>query len=465
MAARPEIEKIKNAGVVGAGGAGFPSHVKFDAHVDTLIINAAECEPMIHVDKQILINYFDRVYEGIRAAAELTGAGRVVLALKAKYKDAILAIEDFKAKNMTGLPAGSNSAGSNSAGSSGVFDFEMFKLGNFYPAGDEQVLVYEVTKRIVPEGGIPLMVGVVVTNVETLLNVSNALHDKSVTSKFVTINGEVANPMTIEVPVGTPVKSLISYCGGIKINDWRVLDGGPMMGKLIDENTYAVKKTTKSILVLPADSIVIEHKVRSTAAAVKRAQATCLSCRMCTDLCPRYLLGHELFPDDMMKKLYRGRIDEGNIQMFDFAYLCCDCGLCELYSCVVDLSARSLFNYIKAELAKSGIKNPHNRKDLKVNEFRDYRKVPVDRLEKRLEIDKYHDITPLSEFKMVVPQVKLYLSQHLGAPAVPIVKPGDVVSAGAPVAEIPEGKLGARVHSSISGTVSEVTGSCIMVKS
>jgi len=480
-----EIEKIKNAGVIGAGGAGFPSHIKFDSHVDTLIINAAECEPMIHADKQILVNYFDRVYEGARATANLTGAGRVVLALKAKYKDAILVIEDFKAKKAPGLNAGRSSSGVSDGDAAGVsstganasgnilstsennggFDFEIFKLGNFYPAGDEQVLVYEVTKRIVPEGGIPLMVGVVVTNVETLLNVSNALHDRSVISKFVTINGEVANPMTIEVPVGTPVKSLIDYCGGIKINGCRVLDGGPMMGKLIDENTYAVKKTTKSILVLPADSIVIEHKARSLAAVVKRAQATCLSCRMCTDLCPRYLLGHELFPDDMMKKLYRGRIDESNIQMFDFAYLCCDCGLCELYSCVVDLSARSLFNYIKAELAKSGIKNPHNRKELKVNEFRDFRKVPVDRLEKRLEIDKYHDITPLSEFKMAVPQVKLYLSQHLGAPAVPIVKPGDAVAAGAAVAEIPEGKLGARLHSSIRGTVSEVTDSYIMVKS
>jgi Na+-translocating ferredoxin:NAD+ oxidoreductase RnfC subunit len=412
---RPEIEKIKNAGVIGAGGAGFPSHVKFDARVDTLIINAAECEPMIHADKQIIVNCFERVYEGIKTAAELTGAGRVVLALKAKYRDAILAIEDFKAKKAPGSPAGS------SAG----FDFEIFKLGNFYPAGDEQVLVYEVTKRIVPEGGIPVMVGVVVTNVETLLNVSNALHDRSVISKFVTINGEVANPMTIEVPVGTPVRSLIDYCGGIKI--------------------------------------VMEHKARSVATAVKRAQATCLSCRMCTDLCPRYLLGHELFPDEMMKKLYRGRIDESNIQMFDFAYLCCDCGLCELYSCMVDLSARSLFNYIKAQLAESGIKNPHNRKELMINEFRDFRKVPVDRLEKRLEIDKYHDITPLSEFKMVVGQVKLYLSQHLGAPAVPVIKPGDAVAKGMVVAEIPEGKLGARLHSSISGTVSEVTDKYIMV--
>lgn len=443
--AQPEIEKIKNAGVVGAGGAGFPSHVKFDARVDTLIINAAECEPMIHVDKLILQNYFDRVYEGMKTAAALTGAGRVVLALKAKYRDAIEVIEDFRAKKASG------------------FDFEIFKLGNFYPAGDEQVLVYEVTKRIVPEGGIPLMVGAIVTNVETLLNVSNSLNGVSVISKFVTINGEVANPMTIEVPVGTPVRLLLDYCGGIKGSDYRVLDGGPMMGKLIDENTYAVKKTTKSILVLPADSIVIEHKTRSVAAAVKRAQAICLSCRMCTDLCPRYLLGHELFPDEMMKKLYRGKIDESNIGAFDFAYLCCDCGLCELYSCVVDLSARSLFNYIKAELGKKGIKNPHSRKELSTNEFREYRNVPIDRLEKRLEIDKYHGITPLSEFKMVVPQVRLYLSQHIGAPSVPVVKPGDVVSAGQVAADIPEGKLGAKLHSSISGTVSEVTESYITV--
>jgi Na+-translocating ferredoxin:NAD+ oxidoreductase RnfC subunit len=166
----------------------------------------------------------------------------------------------------------------------------------------------------------------------------------------------------------------------------------------------------------------------------------------------------------MMKKMYRGHLDESNMEIFDFAYLCCDCGLCELYSCIVDLSARSLFNHIKAELADRGIKNTHNRKELSINEFRDFRKVPVDRLEKRLEVDMYHDITPLSEFKMVVPQVKLYLSQHLGAPAVPVVKPGDAVAAGQVAAEIPEGKLGAKIHSSISGTVSEVTNSCIIIR-
>jgi len=136
-------------------------------------------EPLIHVDKIILQNSFERVYEGLRIAAGLTGAKRVVVALKGKYKEAIHAIEEFKK--------------SQSLGSSG-FDFEIFKLGNFYPAGDEQVLVYEVTKRVVPEGGIPLMVGTVVTNVETLYNVAEAMEGKNVTDKFVTVNGEVNNP-------------------------------------------------------------------------------------------------------------------------------------------------------------------------------------------------------------------------------------------------------------------------------
>ncbi len=308
------------------------------------------------------------------------------------------------------------------------------------------------------------MVGVVVTNVETLINVSEALGCNSVTSKFVTVNGEIEKPMTLEVPVGTPVKILIEYCGGKRLEDSRLLDGGPMMGKLIEEESYAVKKTTKSIIALPSDSIVIEHKVRSIKNAVKRAQAICLSCRMCTDLCPRYLLGHELFPDEMMKKMYKGELDEKDMEKFDFAYLCCDCGLCELYSCVVDLSARSLFNHIKAELAAKGIKNTHDRKDIVPNDFRDYRQVPVSRLEKRLEIDKYDSKAPLSDFNADVDTVKMYLVQHVGLPSVPVVSVGDEVSSGQVIADIPEGRLGSKIHSSINGRVSEVTDCHIIIK-
>jgi Na+-translocating ferredoxin:NAD+ oxidoreductase RnfC subunit len=186
---------------------------------------------------------------------------------------------------------------------------------------------------------------------------------------------------------------------------------------------------------------------------------------MCTDLCPRYLLGHELFPDDMMKKMYKGKLSDEDLEKFDFAYLCCDCGLCELYSCVVDLSARSLFNYIKAELANMGIKNPHNKKDITPNEFREYRKVPLNRLEKRLEIDRYDSNAALQDFNAEVREVKLYLLQHIGVPSIPIVKVGDSVIPGQVVAEIPEGKAGAKVHSSIAGTVSEITDCHILVKS
>ncbi|MBN1298413.1 MAG: SLBB domain-containing protein [Actinobacteria bacterium] len=444
-----EIESIKNAGIVGAGGAGFPSHVKFDAKVDTLIVNAAECEPLIHVDKILLQKYFSKVYEGMKTAAGLVGAGRVVLALKEKYKEAISAIEAFK-KSL--------------AADGSALDFEIFKIGNFYPAGDEQVLVNEVTGRVVPEGGIPLMVGVVVTNVETLYNVTEALAGRPVTKKFVTVNGEVSQPSTFEVPVGTPVSLLLECCGGIKISEYEVLDGGPMMGKLIDRSTYAVKKTTKSIIVLPRTSIVIEQKLRSIKNQVKRAQAICLSCRMCTDLCPRYLLGHDLFPDEMMKKMYKGELRDDELEKFDFAFLCCDCGLCELYSCVVDLSARSLFNYIKAELAKKGIKNPHTRKDVIPNEFREFRKVPVGRLEKRLEIDKYDSRALLADFTADVNEVKIYLLQHVGAPSEPVVALGEAVISGQLIAKIPDGKLGANIHSSINGRVADINKDYIIIK-
>ena len=428
------LETIKEAGIVGAGGAGFPTHVKLDAKVDTLIVNAAECEPLINVDRQLLEFYFEKVYSGMKTAADLLGAGRVVLAIKEKNKKAIEAVESFNGDG---------------------FDFELAKQDDFYPAGDEQVLVNEVTEKIVPEGGIPLQVGVVVINVETLLNIANALEGKKVIDKYVTVNGEVEKPMTLLVPVGTGVNELIGYCGGMKGEGRVVLDGGPMMGKIIDPASYSVKKTTKSILVLPEDNVVVENKKRTISADLKRAQAICLSCRMCTDLCPRYLLGHDLFPDELMKRLYKGSLSDEDIQRFDFAYLCCDCGLCELYSCVVDLSARSVFNYLKEELARLGIKNPHNRKDLELNEFRQFRKVPVSRLKKRLEIDKYGSPAPLSEFTAGTNRIKLYLSQHIGAPAVPVVSEGSTVRRGDLVADIPEGKPGARIHSSIDGTVRE----------
>ena len=436
------VELIKNSGIVGAGGAGFPTHVKLSAKVDTLIVNGAECEPLINVDRQLIEKYFEKVYEGLKIAVKSTGASKVFVALKSKNKEAVQVLENFKQDSVK---------------------FEIFKLGNFYPAGDEQVLVNEVTGRIVPEGGIPLNVGIVVINVETLFNISNALEGKNLTKKFVTINGAVKTPKTLYVPIGTPILKLIQACDGPTVENYSVIDGGPMTGKLINPQTHAVTKTTKAILVLPDDNIVAVQKKRDVNTQLRRAQAICLSCRMCTDLCPRYLLGHDLFPDELMKRMYKKEITSDNISNFDFAYLCCDCGLCELYSCVVDLSARSIFNYLKVELAKAGIKNPHHRDNLSVNEFREFRKVPVPRLLKRIELDMYTSHAQLSNEDINVDEVKLFLTQHVGVPSQPVVKVGDIVSEGMLVADIPIDKLGSRIHASISGIVKEITERYILI--
>jgi len=436
------IELIKNAGVVGAGGAGFPTHVKLSAKVETIIVNGVECEPLINVDRQLIEKYFIKIYEGLKIAVETTGAKKVVIALKAKNRQAVKTLEDFKQDSLK---------------------FDIFKLENFYPAGDEQVLVNEVTGKIVPEGGIPLNVGIVVINTETLINVANAAEGKVLTKKYVTVNGSVTDPKTFYVPIGTPILKLIEACGGPEVSDYEVIDGGPMTGRLVNRDSHAVTKTTKAILVLPESNIVITQKKRNISTQLKRAQAVCLSCRLCTDLCPRYLLGHDLFPDELMKRMYKKEINAENISNFDFAYLCCDCGLCELYSCVVDLSARSIFNYLKIELGKAGIKNPHHREALASNEFRDYRKVPVPRLLKRIQFDEYNSHADLSTEEISVDEVKLFLLQHVGAPSVPTVKIGDNVSNGALVADIPEDKLGAKIYSSIDGRVREITEKYIII--
>ena len=148
------IERVKAAGIVGAGGAGFPTHVKLGASVDTVIANGAECEPMLCADQHVMARYPGEVVAGLRLAMTATGAERGIIALKREYKAAI----DALAKAIAGQS-----------------DLELFLMDSFYPAGDEYILVYDAVGRLVPEGGIPLEVGVVVQNVGTLLQIAHSL--------------------------------------------------------------------------------------------------------------------------------------------------------------------------------------------------------------------------------------------------------------------------------------------------
>jgi Na+-translocating ferredoxin:NAD+ oxidoreductase RnfC subunit len=172
------LEDIAAAGVVGAGGAGFPTHVKLSGKADTVLINAAECEPLLHKDKEVLRDYADIVIEGLRTAMQLVGADQGRIGIKEKYHDVI---ELVQGKCTSGV--------------------EVATLRDAYPAGDEFILVYDVLRRAIPPGGIPLNVGAVVMNVETSLNVARAA-TQPVTEKFLSVAGAVAQPVTLRVPIG-----------------------------------------------------------------------------------------------------------------------------------------------------------------------------------------------------------------------------------------------------------------------
>jgi Na+-translocating ferredoxin:NAD+ oxidoreductase RnfC subunit len=426
------VAAVKAAGVVGAGGAGFPTHVKINAAVEWVIANGAECEPLLRANEHLMEEQSEKIILGLKTVMLATGAQRGSIALKPKHEAAVQQLQAALKKM-------------------GEQEIKLFFLPDIYPAGDEQVLVYEVTGRIVPEGGIPLQVGVVVANVETLLNVANALEGKPVTDKYVTVTGAVATPKTFIVPLGMKVQDLIDLAGGALVRPYAVIDGGPMMGKLIEPEAY-VTKTTGGILVLPADHSLIIGKKMSWEAVANRAKAVCCNCLGCTEACPRHLLGHGLEPHRIMQALGRGQV--GETALFTRAFLCSECGVCDTYGCTMGLSPRRVNSYIKQQLAKAGIKNPHHNKPDRVQGNRDYHLVPTKRLIARLGILQYDVQAPLDRKAIIVNEVHLSLSQHIGAPAKSIVKVGDKVAKGDLIAVIPEGAaVGANLHASIAGSI------------
>ena len=184
---------------------------------------------------------------------------------------------------------------------------DVFELGDFYPAGDEQVVVYEVMGRVVPEGGIPLMVGAVVSNVESLANIAAAVEGRPVTERWLTVCGEVARPMVTRVPIGVSLAEVIEAAGGTTLSDYQVVVGGPMMGAVAADLAAPVTKTTSGIIVLPVGHNVVSGKVRDLDQVTKIARVACCQCSRCTDLCPRRLLGHGLEPHKIMRPSWAPR--------------------------------------------------------------------------------------------------------------------------------------------------------------
>ncbi len=434
------LDLIKDGGLIGAGGAGFPTHVKLNAKVEYVIVNGAECEPLLKVDQQLMAEKSAELLYALNKIVEQTEATKGVIALKGKYKSAM--------KNLN------EKLGEYSK-------LELFELGNFYPAGDEQITVYEVTKRVVPEGGIPLNVGVIVINVETLLNLYNALEGKPVTEKYLTITGEVKNPITVKVPIGISVRQALELAGGTLIDEFEIIDGGPMMGKLIEDIDRPIKKNTKGLIVIPKSHNIVVSKKRNIQAMLKQARAACCHCSMCTEVCPRHLLGHKLEPDKMMRiASYGGTCSKEILPTASF--LCSECGLCEQV-CVMGLQPWKLNSFFKSELAKNGIKNPNHNAPEKADDFREYRKFPVHKLKQRLNIEKYDVEAPLKNEEYDFSEVVILRSQHIGAKAEPIVNIGDRVKKGDLIGDIPNDKLGAKIHASIDGVIKEINDDSIII--
>ena len=430
-------ERVRAAGVVGAGGAGFPAHVKLQAQVDTFLVNAAECEPMLKVDQQLMAVQAERLIRGVQYAMTATGARAGIIALKEKYQRAINALTPL-------LPAG----------------IRLHILPDVYPAGDEVLTIWMATGRRVPPAALPVSVGVVVNNVQTVLNIARAVEQQyPVTRRTLTVNGAVARPITLTVPIGMSLREVLALAGGATVDDPGFINGGPMMGGLITSVDTPVSKTTGRLLDLPNSHAKNQRPKQHERTVLSVAKTVCEQCRLCTDLCPRHLIGHELSPHLLVRAVNYQQA--ATPQLLLTALTCSECNVCESVACPVGISPMRINRLLKRELRALNhlYEGPLNPED----EMAKYRLIPVKRLITKLGLsDWYHD-APLTETDYPTDKTTLLLRQHIGASAIPCVQQGENVVRGQCVADVPSGALGAPVHATIDGIVSEITEQSITV--
>ncbi|MDR2614842.1 MAG: SLBB domain-containing protein [Candidatus Accumulibacter sp.] len=438
--AREIVQKVFQAGVVGAGGAGFPTHVKLGARADIYLVNGAECEPLLKTDQQLAAREAALLVRGLSLGMRATGAKEGVIALKAKYAKAIETLTPLLSPEM-----------------------RLHILEDIYPAGDEVIALWMATGRRVPPGGLPLDVGVVVNNVQTMINVARAVDsDAPVTHRTLTVTGAVRQPVTLTLPIGAPLCEALELAGGLAIEekDAAYIDGGPMMGKLLDTLDTPVTKTTGGLIALPVDHPLIQRRRRDMRSIVNTARTVCEQCLLCTELCPRHLIGHELPPHLIVRSINYEHVAEPSILLS--ALTCSECAVCEAYACPVGISPMRLNQALKAKFRAEGARYAGALRS--ADPMIDKRLIPVSRLIARLGIAPYNRGAPLSPRAHSSRRVVIRLRQHIGAPAIARVKAGETVRRGQCIGEAPANALGVPVHASIDGRVTEVTDSAVIIE-
>jgi Na+-translocating ferredoxin:NAD+ oxidoreductase RnfC subunit len=426
-------DRLEELGIVGAGGGGFPAAVKFRTKVSLVIANAAECEPLLHKDKELLHHHSEPFLRGLRMAMEMVGAPEGVIGIKEKYQEIIEALERQAPEGVRVVP-----------------------LPDCYPAGDEFILVHLVTGRVIPPGGLPKDVDAVVSNVETLINIGL---DRPVTHKYLTVAGAVENPCTLRLPVGIAIGEAIEAAGGATVGDIGVLLGGVMMARPVASLDEPVTKTTGGIIVLAASHSLIRRHNAPMIQVNRIGRSACDQCRFCTEFCPRFLLGHPIEPHRAMQSL---GFATGADPMVATLY-CCECNLCTMYACPEDLDPKNVCVQAKPLARERGLTFKGDPASITPHPLAEFRRVPMRRLIARLGLGEFSNTGPLLDREFSPRKVKVLLKQHAGLPAVPVVKCGDRVRVGDLLAAPEKGKLGARIHSSIDG-VATVTKDAVFIE-
>ncbi len=305
----PEIiEIIRNAGIVGMGGAAFPSHIKLnppkEKPVDTLIINAAECEPFLTVDHRVILEYTDRIVTGIQILQKLLNVEHVIIGIEDNKMDAVLKLKEAFSKTNVRVEA----------------------IQTRYPQGAEKMIIQTLTGREVEPGKLPLDIGVIVQNVSTVIAVCDAVTKGiPLIERVVTLSGKsLKEPKNLLLRIGTTFADAIELSGGLKKNPARVIMGGPMMG---------ISQYTTHVPVIKGTSGILALSKNDVNSGVENA---CIHCGKCVDVCPMGLnpsmlsiLGEKELIDEAFK---------------DYGILnCIECGSCS-YTCP---SKRKIVHYIK----------------------------------------------------------------------------------------------------------------------
>ena len=437
------LNKIRQAGVVGAGGGGFPTFKKLEATVDHIIANGVECEPLLYKDSEVMLLETDKLIAGLIIIINITGASKVTIAIKKKNSDLIDILRPSADK----------------------YGIDIFLMENVYPAGDEYILVYDVTGKRIPPLGIPLQVGCVVGNVETFVNVTNAVNDIPVTEKYMTIAGAVKNPVTIKVPLGTSFGKCLEFAGGTTVDRFSILTGGVMMGSVVNDLSLSVSKTISGLIVLPDDHSIVVRKTTPAKVYNNIGHSACDQCSICTQLCPRYILGYPIQPHLVMRSLQMTGDEKERLS--NWAQNCCECNVCSLFACPEKLDPKNICTDTKRKLRKEN--KGFSKTELEslfsdVHPVRDGREIPISFLYKRLGIKKYDR---KADFIKTGPvnSVKIELKNIFGGDVAPCVNVGDVVTKGQIISQVNGNALATPFHSSIDGTVKEIVNNSIIITS